>query len=422
MRVLSLCSGVGMHDLGLRTAFNARTVCYLEREAYPASQLVALMEAGFLDAAPVWSDLATFNATPWRGIVDAVVAGLPCQPYSAAGKQLGNRDYRGFGRARKGPIAQFLRIVADCRPAVVFLENVPAWVTRGWFRPVGAELCRLGYEIERPLFLAAQDVGASHKRERVWILAYEPGRGQRVLRESSRFYGQPDGGGEQLADAGRSEQAGHDHAIQRQHEGRALPENGIGDMALAAIGGRERCWLYEPARRIGDVDAGRCVGAVADAEGWRGGLRQRDELPRRAEADFDGGQRDGQRISATPRAGRESGAEGSGEALGHPESTRLARGGQATMRADGKSRMDMLDWQAETFSLPDPETNDGPESLDDGNGSRPRLNTAFTAWLMGLPWWWTNPGVTSCARSEMAAYRSALRSRLQSLLGESPHE
>jgi DNA (cytosine-5)-methyltransferase 1 len=195
LRVLSLCSGVGMHDLGLSTVFHARTVCYVEREAFSASQLVALMEAECLDVAPVWSDLATFDAGAWRGVVDCLVAGLPCQPYSVAGKREGNDDRRAFGEG-DGPIVHFLRIVAECRPAVVFLENVPAWVTGGWFRPVGDELCRLGYELEAPLFLAADDVGASHQRERVWLMAYEPGRGQRVVRESWRGVGcaEQDGG------------------------------------------------------------------------------------------------------------------------------------------------------------------------------------------------------------------------------------
>jgi len=199
-RVLSLCSGVGMHDLGLGSVFHARTVCYVEREAFSASQLVALMEAECLDTAPVWSDLSTFDARVWRGVVDCVVAGLPCQPYSVAGKREGNDDRRAFGDG-DGPIVHFLRIVAECRPAVVFLENVPAWVTGGWFRPVGDELCRLGYELEAPLFLAADDVGAAHQRERVWLMAYQPGRGQRVLRESWRGVGCAEQDSRALADA-----------------------------------------------------------------------------------------------------------------------------------------------------------------------------------------------------------------------------
>ena len=175
--VLSLCSGIGMLDEAVRLVFpGAVTAAYCEWEAYAASVLLARMEDATLEPAPVWNgDLRDFNAQPFRGVVDLLVAGLPCQPYSLAGKQRGNDDARSWGEAGDGPIPHFLRIVAECRPAVVFLENVPAWVMGGWFRPVGEELCRLGYEIEEPVFLAAGDVGASHERERVFVLAHLPG-------------------------------------------------------------------------------------------------------------------------------------------------------------------------------------------------------------------------------------------------------
>lgn len=78
----------------------------------------------------------------------------------------------------------------------------------------------------------------------------------------------------------------------------------------------------------------------------------------------------------------------------------------------------MLDWQAEAYSRPPPQIDAGPQSSINGPGSRPRLNPAFTAWLMGLPSWWTHPVVTNCVRLEMAEYRCALRSHLQCLLGE----
>lgn len=51
-------------------------------------------------------------------------------------------------------------------------------------------------------------------------------------------------------------------------------------------------------------------------------------------------------------------------------------------------------------------------------GSLPRLNPAFAAWLMGWPWWWTNPALTSCAKSAMASYRSKLLQQLSSLCGD----
>lgn len=137
---------------------------------------------------------------------------------------------------------------------------------------------------------------------------------------------------------------------------------------------------------------------------------------------------------STPLAHNAQGAPGAGhsghrrdlvreiETWASPTARIHKGGGMKAVRNDDKSRMDMLDWQAEAYSLPDLETDDGEESSQDGLGLRPRLNGAFTAWLMGLAWWWTNPGVTSSVQSEMAAYRSVLRSRLQFLLDESSKE
>lgn len=252
LSVLSLCSGVGMLDLGLGAAFDARTVCYVEREAFAASQLVALMEAGILDAAPVWSDLATFDARPWRGRVDCIIAGLPCQPYSAAGKQEGNDDRRSWGSG-DGPIPHFLRIVAECRPAVAFLENVTAWVVGGFFRPVGEELCRLGYDLERPLQLAASDVGASHQRERVFVMAYDHHAGRGIQRLGELLDGQRAAFGN---DAHRRGAAMADHA-----------SGGLREFGRAARAGRGG---HADGRDADVEDAARHGGDRPHGEGWRG--------------------------------------------------------------------------------------------------------------------------------------------------------
>src|SRR3546814_13591624 len=77
---IELCAGVGMLGEGTRAAFeflghDYRTVCYVEREAPAASQLVTLMEAVALDPAPIWSDMLTFDGSAWRGLVDCVLVG-----------------------------------------------------------------------------------------------------------------------------------------------------------------------------------------------------------------------------------------------------------------------------------------------------------------------------------------------------------
>lgn len=128
--ILDLCAGFGMLAEGVVAGLeslghSARVVAHVERDSAAAAALVARMEIAPLDQAPVCDDLAAFDGKPWRGIVDILCAGLPCQPYSLAGKKLGNIDHRSHGEDGDGPIPHFLRIVEECRPAVVFLENVP---------------------------------------------------------------------------------------------------------------------------------------------------------------------------------------------------------------------------------------------------------------------------------------------------------
>ena len=263
--ILGLCSGVGMLEAAVRLVFpGARTAALVEWESYAASVQLARMADASMEPAPIWcGDLGAFDARPFLGVVDILCAGLPCQPYSLAGKQQGNTDARSWGEDGNGPIPNFLRIVAECRPALVFLENVPAWVVGGWFRPVGEQLCRMGYELETPVFLAASDVGAAHQRERVFIVAHLPGeRGQRwrLPAAGGRLDAtDADGGGENVADTKCQRRCGRRTEWQDAEDAQAASRE-LGD--IFAPGPCDRRWpgiLSQHPHVAPAIEPGVCV-------------------------------------------------------------------------------------------------------------------------------------------------------------------
>lgn len=176
---ISLCTGYGGIDLGLRRAIkNVRTVCYVEIESFVIENLVAKIEKGFLDLAPVYTDLKTFDWECFSNKVDILSGGFPCQPFSAAGRRAGDEDPRHLfpyiidGIKRLG------------RPPIVFFENVEGVIStklKGdhWSDPEGTpvllhvlrELERLGYKATAGIF-SASEIGAPHQRKRVFILGY----------------------------------------------------------------------------------------------------------------------------------------------------------------------------------------------------------------------------------------------------------
>ena len=173
LRSIELFAGGGGLALGLH-AVGVRTVCFVEREAYAAAVLAARMEDGFLPPAPVWSDVTTFDGHPWRGVVDLIAGGFPCQDISSAGKRAGIIDGE-----RSGLWREFARIIREVGPRLVFVENVAALVVRGLDVVLG-DLAALGFDAEWGVFRAS-DVGAPHRRERVFILAHRQGGGFGVV-------------------------------------------------------------------------------------------------------------------------------------------------------------------------------------------------------------------------------------------------
>lgn len=151
---------------------------YVERDAHAASVLLARMENATLDPAPIWcGDVAKLDPSPFFG-VDAVTAGFPCQPFSSAGKRRGLSDERWIWPA----IAEIVRAVG---PRLVLLENVPG-VTRHGLAHVLGSLAEVGIDAEWDLF-RAEDVGAPHRRERWFCLAYSDGERREGVRVAKSF-------------------------------------------------------------------------------------------------------------------------------------------------------------------------------------------------------------------------------------------
>lgn len=163
-RMLELFSGGAGLGLGVALAIpSIRTVCHVEREAYAAAVLVARMADAVLDQAPIWDDVITFNGGPWRGVVDLITGGFPCQDISVAGKGAG------LAGKRSGLWSEFARIISEVRPRFVFIENVAALRSRG-LDQVLSDLATLGFDAEWSC-IRASDVGATHRRDRIFILA-----------------------------------------------------------------------------------------------------------------------------------------------------------------------------------------------------------------------------------------------------------
>lgn len=194
--IISFCTGYGGLELGLRGVIpNLRTVAYVEIEAFACTNLVAKMEENKLDAAPIWTDIKTFPSPWFHGKVHGIVGGYPCQPFSHAGKRQGSDDERHLWPY----IEKHIRTI---RPIWCFFENVSGHLSLG-FQEVFTSLRDLGYSVEAGLFTAAE-VGAPHKRQRLFILAYrtdgsmgnssivEPAKikaGERNIQQRSEFDG-----------------------------------------------------------------------------------------------------------------------------------------------------------------------------------------------------------------------------------------
>ena len=163
---MDLFAGIGGFSLGLKLAFGDeyRTVCYVENDDYCLQVLTARIGDGFLDDAPIWDDISTFEGEPWHGCVDIITAGFPCQPWSMAGKREGETDERNLW-------PELRRVIGEVEPRYVLLENVPALLSYQYFGTILGELAESGFNTKWDC-LPASAIGANHQRDRLWIMGY----------------------------------------------------------------------------------------------------------------------------------------------------------------------------------------------------------------------------------------------------------
>jgi DNA (cytosine-5)-methyltransferase 1 len=188
MNELALFAGAGGGILGGHL-LGWRTVCAVEWEPYAACILAARQNDGLLPSFPIWDDVQTFDGRPWRGIVDVISGGFPCQDISAAGKGAG------IDGERSGMWREMARIIHEVRPKFVFVENSPMLTSRGLGTVLG-DLAAMGFDAQWGV-LGAADVGAPHQRDRIWIVAnsksiryWERRKSKDILEENGRQDGQ----------------------------------------------------------------------------------------------------------------------------------------------------------------------------------------------------------------------------------------
>ena len=166
-QIMSICSGLAALELGVGLAIpSTRTILYVEREAYCCEVLAQRIEEGVLDEAPIWSDIASFDGSSWRGKVDLLTCGLPSKPIKVGGEGPGTHK-------EVWAWTEVARIIGEVGSDLVFLEGEIAVFESGLPGILGA-LANFGYDTEWDLFSAAE-CGASQVRNRFFLLGFKGG-------------------------------------------------------------------------------------------------------------------------------------------------------------------------------------------------------------------------------------------------------
>lgn len=167
MNELHLFAGAGGGILG-GILLGHTCVCAVEIEPYCRKVLLQRQLDGILPKFPIWDDVRTFDGKPWRGKVDVVCGGFPCQDIAN-----GSTTKTGIDGERSGLWTEMRRIVGEVEPRFVFVENSANLIVRGLDRILGG-LAALWYDARWGVFSAA-DIGALHERQRLFILANRDG-------------------------------------------------------------------------------------------------------------------------------------------------------------------------------------------------------------------------------------------------------
>ena len=161
MRMLDLFSGIGGFALAAKWVWGDELditgFCEIEKYAQK------VLQKNF-PGVPIYDDITKLNGKDFKNI-DLITGGFPCQDISVAGKGAGIKE-----GTRSGLWSELHRIISEVQPRFALIENVPMLTIRGGTRVI-ADLAKIGYDCEWQI-IGADDVGAWHKRKRIWIVAY----------------------------------------------------------------------------------------------------------------------------------------------------------------------------------------------------------------------------------------------------------
>ena len=252
MKVLDLFSGIGGFSLGLEAA-GMETVAFCEFDEHARK----VLKKHWPDV-PIHNDVRELDGTEYRGTVDVVCGGFPCQDLSNAGKKAG------ITGERSSLYREMLRIISECLPRYAIFENVSALLTGDsgrWFAQFLYDLAEIGYDAEWHC-IPASELGAHHHRDRVWIIAYPNNDGQFATKER-----------EGTEERGDSDKARQKSAKQLEGCGSSSFDELLADTNNKRLQRRERLRVYiaeniKRARGAYGAASERCNGGRRKGNTW----------------------------------------------------------------------------------------------------------------------------------------------------------